>query len=229
MSAVPDTCPPLADRITKSLLGYGVIAGPIYLLVVAAQAITRTGFTPARHDVSLLANGELGWIQIANFVLTGAMTIAAAIGVGRAFGVDRAARRAAALIAGYGVGLVGAGVFRADPSMGFPPGTPAGRGSVSWHGMLHLLCAGVGFASFVVACFVVAARFSRAGEGGWAWYSRLSGALFAAGFAAVASGSNSPAVVLFFTAAVVIAWAWLTAISIKLYRLVGSASQPRPS
>ena len=32
------TCPPLADRITKSLLGYGVIAGPIYVIAVAAQA-----------------------------------------------------------------------------------------------------------------------------------------------------------------------------------------------
>ena len=30
--------PPLAERSTKSLLGYGVIAGPIYILVVAAQA-----------------------------------------------------------------------------------------------------------------------------------------------------------------------------------------------
>ena len=30
-------CPPLPVRITKSLLGYGVIAGPIYVLAVAGQ------------------------------------------------------------------------------------------------------------------------------------------------------------------------------------------------
>jgi hypothetical protein len=53
MSSRP--CPPLQDRITKSLLGYGVIAGPIYVVVVALQAATRQGFDPARHEASLLA------------------------------------------------------------------------------------------------------------------------------------------------------------------------------
>ena len=76
-------CPPLSERITKSLLGYGVIAGPIYVLVVAAQMATRDGFDPTRHAASQLANGEWGWIQIATFVVTGAMTIAAAVGVPR--------------------------------------------------------------------------------------------------------------------------------------------------
>jgi hypothetical protein len=74
-------CPPLPVRITKSLLGYGVIAGPIYELVVAAQMATRDGFDPTRHAASQLANGEWGWIQIVTFLVTGAMTIAAAFGV----------------------------------------------------------------------------------------------------------------------------------------------------
>ncbi len=60
-------CPPLPVRITKSLLGYGVIAGPIYVVVAAAQALTREGYDPTRHAVSQLSNGALGWIQIANF------------------------------------------------------------------------------------------------------------------------------------------------------------------
>lgn len=131
-------CPPLAERITKSLLGYGVIAGPIFIIVVAVQEATRKGFDPARHEASLLANRGLGWIQIANFVLTGAMTIAAGVGTGRALGRGRAATWSAWLIAGYGAGLMAAGVFRADPSLGFPSGTPPGRSPVSWHGMVHL-------------------------------------------------------------------------------------------
>ncbi|MPZ00176.1 MAG: DUF998 domain-containing protein [Actinophytocola sp.] len=53
-------------RVTKSLLGYGVLAGVVYVVVATAQAVTRAGFDPARHAVSLLANGDLGWIQIAN-------------------------------------------------------------------------------------------------------------------------------------------------------------------
>jgi hypothetical protein len=32
-------CEP-ADRVTKSLLGYGVIAGPVYIVVALAQPVT---------------------------------------------------------------------------------------------------------------------------------------------------------------------------------------------
>jgi hypothetical protein len=42
---VPDSdCPPLADRITKSLLGYGIIAGPCYVIVAVAQILCRDGY-----------------------------------------------------------------------------------------------------------------------------------------------------------------------------------------
>jgi hypothetical protein len=214
------TCPPLAVRITKSLLGYGVIAGPIYVGVVAVQAATRAGFDPTRHEASLLANGALGSIQIANFLVTGTMTIAAAVGIRRAFGSGAAATWGAALIGGYGGGLIAAGVFRADPSLGFPPGTPTGRVEVSWHGALHLVSAGIGFACLIAACVVLATRFARDEERNWGWYSRLTAILFAGGFAAVATGANNPMVVLAFTVAVILGWTWLTAISVKLYHAV---------
>jgi hypothetical protein len=205
------TMPPLADRITKSLLGYGVIAGPIYLVVVAVQAATRAGFDPTRHVAGQLANGGLGWIQIANVEVTGAMTIAGAVGIHRALRSGRAATWGPLSIAGYGAGLMAAGLFRADPS---------DQTDVSWHAMAHLVSASMGFACLVAACFVLAARFARNGQPRWAWYSRITGVLFAAGFAAVASGSGGSATVLAFTAAIVLGWAWLTAVSVKLYREV---------
>jgi Protein of unknown function (DUF998) len=215
-------CPPLADRITKSLLGYGVIAGPVYVASVAVQAATRDGFDPTRHAASQLANGELGWIQIATFLVAGAMTIAAAVGLRRAFGTGRSSAWASALIGVYGAALVVAAFFRADPSDGFPPGTPAGVGEPTWHGMVHFAVAGIGFLCLVAACFVVAARFSGGGEARWAWFSRVTGVVFAGGFALVASGSGGAVVMLVFTAAVVLAWVWLTLVSIKLYRDVGA-------
>ena len=215
------TCPPLADRITKSLLGYGVIAGPIYEVAVAAQAATRNGFDPTRHAASQLANGDLGWIQIATFLITGAMTVAAAVGIRRALGAGRSSAWASGLIGGFGAGLVAAGFFRADPSDGFPPGTPAGMGEPSWHGMVHFAVAGVGFICLVAACFVLAGRFSRNGESGWAWFSGATGGLFAVSFVALSSGAGGATAILLFTAAVVLVWAWLAAISVKLYRAVG--------
>jgi hypothetical protein len=47
-----DECSP-ADRVTKSLLGYGVIAGPVCVAVALARALTRgslpTGAGSGRH------------------------------------------------------------------------------------------------------------------------------------------------------------------------------------
>ena len=216
-------CPPLPVRITKSLLGYGVIAGPIYVVVVAVQAATRDGFDPTRHAASQLANGDLGWIQIANFLITGAMTIAAAVGVRRALGPGRLSAWASGLVGGYGAALVFAGFFRADPSDGFPPGTPPGIGEVSWHGMGHFAVAGLGFACLIAACFVLAAWFGRVGQASWAWFSRITGVAFGGSFIALSSGSGGAATILVFTAAVILVWAWLTAVSVKLYRTVGQA------
>ena len=215
-------CPPLAVRITKSLLGYGVIAGPIYVLSVAAQAATRDGFDPTRHAASQLANGDLGWIQVTTFLVTGAMTIAAAVGIRRALGGGRRPAWAAGLLGGYGLGLMTAGIFRADPSDGFPPGTPPGFGGPSWHGMTHFAVAGLGFMCLVAACFVLGGWFSREPRGAlWAWFSRGTGLLFAGSFAALASGTGGTASILAFTAAVVVVWAWLTAVSVNLYRHAG--------
>ncbi len=77
------TCTP-AQRVTKSLLGYGVLAGTVFEASVVIQGLTRHGFRIAHDDASLLANGPLGWIQVATFLLAGATTIAAALGMHRA-------------------------------------------------------------------------------------------------------------------------------------------------
>jgi hypothetical protein len=206
------TCAP-TTAVTRSLLGYGIIAGPLYVLVSLAQALTRDGFDLTRHEWSLLANGRLGWIQGANLLLTGAMVLALAVGLGRLLG-----GWAPRLVALYGLGLVGAGVFRADPALGFPPGTPDGLGPVTWHGVLHLGCAGVGFLGLVAAALVLARRFARDGERGWARFCVVTGVAFLAGFAGVASGGGSVATNLAFTGAILLMWAWLAAVSLHLYR-----------
>jgi len=204
-------CTP-TGRITRSLLGYGIVAGPIYVAVSMAQALTRDGFDLSRHAWSLLSNGGLGWIQIANFVVTGLMTLAAAAGLRRALPDGRTRTWAPVLIGGYGASLIGAGVFRADPAQGFPAGAPE-TPAVSWHGALHFAIGGVGFLCLIAACLVLAGHFS----GALAWFSRITAVVFLAGFAGIASGSHGPTT-LAFVAAVVIAWTWLTTVSLHLYR-----------
>jgi hypothetical protein len=53
--------------VTARLLTLGAAAGPFYILVGLLQTLIREGFDPRRHPLSVLANGELGWIQVANF------------------------------------------------------------------------------------------------------------------------------------------------------------------
>jgi hypothetical protein len=209
-----ETCTP-AQRVTRSLLGYGVLAGTVFETSILIQGLTRHGFRIAHDDASLLANGPLGWIQVATFLLAGAMTIASAVGARRAM----ASRWAPRLIGIYGAGLMAAGLFRADPADGFGPGAPAGKAlHVSWHGDGHLIAASIGFIALIAACFVVARYFSREGRRGMAIYSRVTGVVFAAAFAGVTTGSSSSAIVLPFYAAVLAAFTWLAIVSIHLYR-----------
>jgi hypothetical protein len=79
-SGVDSTRPPVdrAADVTRSLPGYGVLAGACHPVVGPAQARTRDGFDLTRHDLSLLTDGPYGWIQSANFILTGLLVIAAA-------------------------------------------------------------------------------------------------------------------------------------------------------
>jgi|SRR5579859_1738405 len=211
-------CDP-GTRVTRSLLGYGVLAGPVYVIAALAQALFRPGFDLTHDDVSLLSNGSLGWVQIVNFLVTGLMVIACAIGVRRALGGGRGASWGPILLALYGVGLIGAGIFVADPMYGFPPGTAAGRPVViSTHGILHIVAAGVGFLGLIAACFVFARRFAGERRSGWAWFSGVTGVGFLAAFAGLASGPDSPALILAFWAALILAWTWIAAVSVRLYR-----------
>lgn len=214
-----EACSP-AGRVTRSLLGYGVLAGPFYVVVALAQGLfIRQGFDLTRDDVSLLSNGSLGWIQIANFVLTGAMVIACAVGLARALAGGRGGTWAPRLLAIYGIGLVAAGLFVADPMNGFPAGAPAGRpDSITVHGILHIAAAGVGFLGFVGACLVMARRFASDRLVRWNIFSMLTGIAFLLAFGGIASGSSSPVVVLAFWAALILAWSWLAAVSIHFYR-----------
>lgn len=197
---------------TRALLACGALAGPIYVVTALVQGLTREGFDLLRHDVSLLSNGGLGWIQIANFVLTGALVVACAMGVRRVAGPDRRMAWGVALLALYGAGLIGGGVFVADPAAGFPPGTTVPEGTITWHGLLHLLSAAIAFFALAAACFVLAVLDGR----GWARYSRVTGVLFLVGFLGGVAGGALPAGVLALWVAVLLGWAWIAVLAVRL-------------
>ena len=198
-------------RLTKPLLTCGIVAGPLYIILGLIQMAIRPGFDITRHSLSLLANGDLGWIQILNFLITGILLIAGAIGMKRALKSGRGSRWAPRMLGLYGLGLVGASIFSADPALGFPPGTPLENTPISWHGMLHFIVGTIGFIGFIATCFMLARRFNSFQKTGWAWYSLITGILFLVSFVGIASGSKGP-VSLFFAIAVVLGFTWISAL-----------------
>jgi hypothetical protein len=197
-------------------LALGAAAGPLYVLVGAAQVLTREGFDMRRHALSLLSNGDLGWIQIANFMVAGALVLAGAVGVRRRLHPGRAGTWGPMLLGLWGFGLVGAGLFVADPGAGFPPGAVMDEGGMSQSGMLHFAFGGLAFYALVAASLVFVRRFLARGERGWAIYSLLSGVGFLLVFGGIASGSTSSALMLSFYAAVTWIWGWHTAVLLRL-------------
>ena len=210
-----------SNALTRALLRCGILAGPLYIIVGAIQVLTRPGFDVRYNVLSQMALGDLGWIQVANFVTSGLLVIACAIGMRRVLRSGRAATWGPRLVAVYGGSLIGAAIFGADPGFGFPPGTPAGPPStMSAHGLLHFASAGVGFFSLIAACIILARRYSSLGRRTWAAYSAATGLFFLVAFVGTASGAGLVAFTLALWVAIVLAWVWLSALAADLVGLL---------
>ncbi|HEU5121491.1 MAG TPA: DUF998 domain-containing protein [Candidatus Saccharimonadales bacterium] len=208
-------------NISKKLLLAGALAGPLYVGVGLLEMLLREGFDIRRHSLSLMSNGEWGWIHIALLLFTGLLTIAGAIGLRKALRGTVGGTWAPILLIVYGLGLVGAGIFVADPMDGFPVGTPAGTPEmVTMAGLLHLALGGIGFLGLIAACFVLARKFSKLGQKGFATFSIITGIAYFAAFFGIAMGSQQgpetvATVNIAFSFAVILAWTWLTLIFLK--------------
>lgn len=208
---------------TRTLLRGGVLAGPLYLVVGYAQAVTRDGFDLTRHPFSFLSLGALGWIQIANFVVCGLLFIAGAAGARRVLRGTRGGTWGPLLIAAMGIGMIGGGVFVSDPAYGFPAGAPAGQPEVtSWHASLHGVAFMVAFLSWTAACFVFARRFAVVKQRRWAAYSVVTGVVLLVPGAFLGTGVG---VVLLYIAATV-GWVWTSAVAARLISELNQANEP---
>ena len=217
------------NKLTSKLLACGMIAGPFYVLVGVAQILTRDGFDVRRHALSLLSNGKFGWIQMTNFLLSGGLVLMGAVGMRRWLRSGKGATWGPLLIGIYGLGLIGAGVFAADPANGFPPGTPMASTGISTSGMLHFVFGGIGFYALIAACIVFARRFAIQPRYAWVVYSAFTALFFFLAFAAIASGSKSALTMLVFYAAVAWIWGWHAALSATLLRESLEVARSSPS
>lgn len=156
---------------TKLLVGCGVVFGPLFYVVAIIQMVIRPGFDLRRNAISLLSLGDLGWIQITNFLVTGVLALLCAIGLRRLLRGSPGGTWGPVLIGVCGLATAAAAVVHPDPGLGFPPGAPAGMpATMSGHATLHMLAFSVAFLSLVAACVVFARRFLAQGRRGWGLY-----------------------------------------------------------
>jgi hypothetical membrane protein len=210
-------CSDQRARVTRALAGYGIIAGPFYVAVSLAQATTRAGFDLRRHAWSQLAIGDWGWVQAANLVLTGAMSLVLAVALRRTLAGGRGGRAVPVLVGVFGTGVLLAGLVTADPAAGFPVGVPT-PAAPTLHGTLHLATSGLGFLALAAAMVVMSVRYARERRPGHAVVSGIAAAALLGGFAAISSGSAAgvPA----FVVGIVAAFAWLSLLALDTYRRV---------
>src|SRR4051794_17279111 len=101
-------------RVTSLLLG--ALTGPAFLTVAVAQMLLRSGFDITVHPISALSLGEAGWVQSANFVVAGLLTVVAATALHRRMRDTVGGTWGPLLVGLFGFGLALAGVFPTDPA-----------------------------------------------------------------------------------------------------------------
>jgi hypothetical protein len=217
-----------SNFVMKAFLVSGAIAGPVFTVAWILEGATRANYDPLRQPISSLSNGNPGWTQTANFMVTGLLTLAFALGLWLRLSTHGDSKWGPLLIGIIAIGLLGAGVFVADPMNGFPRGTPDVPLKNSVTGRLHLLFSFFVFLGWPIACLAFNRLFTRRGLHSWANYSALTGIAFLVmflvtieGFAQVDGWMNHAG--LFQRLTLTIGWAWLTLLAVHMLKPWGEA------
>jgi catechol 2,3-dioxygenase-like lactoylglutathione lyase family enzyme len=204
---------------TPALLACGAVAGPLYVTVTMAQALTRDGFDLRQHRFSWLTTGDLGWIHQSNMLLVGVLTLLLAVGVRQMLRTGPGAAWGPRLLGLFGVAYFIGGLFTADPVSGFPPGTTPEMVEKTWQGAVQNASRGASSLLLVAASLAIARWFVAEGRRGWAWFYATAIPLVFAALTAVgfAIGGNPVAVAFLMTP-----WIWVTALAVHLHRLAAT-------
>ena len=160
------------DSKTRLLLICGALAGPFFTILWFITGLNRANYDPLRHPISSLAIGDSGWTQVANFIITGVLTLALAFGLRSALGSRGGSKWGVIWMTAIGIGFLGAALFVTDPMNGYPPGTPLLLMQPTAIGRLHRLFSALVFFGIPGAAFSLGGLFARNGERTWATYSR---------------------------------------------------------
>jgi hypothetical membrane protein len=160
-----------------SLSAWAGIIGPVLFTAafLAQEALRRHEYHPLAEPVSALEAGPNGWIQQANFVVFGLLTIAFAVGLHRGLRPARAGVAGPALLFVSGIGLLLAAVFPLREDAAGVTYDPGG----------HVIAGIMFFATSAAGLIAVSRRASRDPRWqGIATYTLAIGIVALAGFVA---------------------------------------------
>lgn len=214
------------SRLSRAALALGATAGPIFAVTALVEGILRPDYHPVRHPISSLSFGPRRSVQIANFLLTGAMYAGLAIGLSRTATEEDRSRAVPILVGTASAGLILSGLLTADPVSGYPLGTPD-KAEPTTIGTLHNLAAVPLVIGLSGAAIIEARRSVRRGQWIWAAFSAFSATSMPSGFVLSGAGfAQHPKLVsragLVQRLTVGTALGWATALAI---RRRGSAQQ----
>ncbi|MBL8994037.1 MAG: DUF998 domain-containing protein [Spirochaetia bacterium] len=125
----------------------GIAAPILFLLTFTIEGLIRPGYSPASMPVSALSIGPRGWIQIANFLVSGCGILFFALTAFRQFRLAGKSRLAPILLIILAIALFLSGPFVMDP-----PGTA--RAAWTLHGWIHQILGTVVFGLMPVICLI---------------------------------------------------------------------------
>jgi hypothetical protein len=216
---------------TTFLLACGAVGPLLFILVFLIEGATRPGYSTWHNYVSSLSLSNQGWMQVANFLVCGLLSLCFAFGLRRVLRMGKGSIWGPLLLGLFGLSLIAAGLFVTDPSLGYPPGTH-GSGPQTLHGIIHGVAGLIVFGSVAAASFVLSRRF--AGDPawrGWAPYSIFTGVLVVVLFIAftVVAGLDESGILtgapvgLLQRIAIIIGWGWIALFALRLLGKVQSS------
>lgn len=177
------------ETLTRALLGCGVAAGPTFVTTFMVEGARRDSYSSVRHPISSLALGPRGWVQALSFASTGALYLAAALGLKRS-GTE--GDLDAVLVGAAATGMLGVATFVSDPADTYPPG-PLTRTGHTPRGAVHDVFTAATLAGLPTAVLVYSRAMLHDGHKPWALYSAGSALAMLVSFAMCSAGSRGRA------------------------------------
>ncbi len=211
------------SRTTKILLLCGPLGSFSFIILSLIQGLVRENYFPLRFPMSSLAIGSEGFIQVANFIIAGVLTIIGAYAWKKTSISLKNYTWTPRLFTLVGIGLIGAGIFSTDPVYGYPITAPLATAQFTIPGKLHELFALIVFICLPLACFKFYKALKTTENKGLALFSLASGVgVLVAFFISLAGFKQVSALIevagLFQRLSIIIGACWITTITFYVLR-----------